>query len=381
VRASGASTEVLSARRLGRSTLARQLLLEPARLGVVEAVERIAGLQAQEPASPYIGLWARLADFDPAQLDRAIGDRRLVKATLMRATLHLVSARDYRALWPAIVPMLENQRRHDRLEPPPRATFDAIRADLADYAAEPRSLAELREHLGEVDGMPADVILWWLRRRHPLAHAPSAGPWSFGRRPLLADADAWLGAGQWLDPTSSIEHVVRRYLGAFGPASIADLARWTGLAVRLVRPGVDAVDQARDLRRLRSERGRELLDLIDAPLPEEDVSAPPRLLPMWDSTVLAYDDRTRIVSDADRARIVARNGDTLPIILVDGVVAGRWWAVADGGTTRIELEPFRRLTASDRIALEELGDRLARFVEPHEPAVYARYQRWRRDDA
>jgi hypothetical protein len=101
---------------------------------------------------------------------------------------------------------------------------------------------------------------------------------------------------------------------------------------------------------------------------------------MWDSTVLAHDDRTRIVSDKDRARIIARNGDTLPVILVDGLVAGRWWAVVEDGRTRIELEPFRRLDAGDRVAVEELGDRLARFVEPLEANVYARYQRWRNDD-
>ena len=121
--------------------------------------------------------------------------------------------------------------------------------------------------------------------------------------------------------------------------------------------------------------------MVGASLPDEDVKAPPRLLPMWDSTVLAYADRTRVISDADRARIVARNGDTLPVILVDGLVAGRWWALADGGRTRIELEPFRLLARSDRAALEELAERLAHFVEPHEPNVYSRYQRWRKDDA
>jgi hypothetical protein len=137
VSAASGTTEVLSTRRLGRATLARQLLLEPADVGVVDAVELMGGLQAQEPASPYIGLWARLAAFEAADLDRAIADRQLVKGTLMRATLHLVSAADYRALWPAIVPMLENQRRQDRLEPPPQATFDAIRRDLVRFAREP----------------------------------------------------------------------------------------------------------------------------------------------------------------------------------------------------------------------------------------------------
>jgi hypothetical protein len=376
-----ATTEVISTRRLGRAMLARQLLLEPSDVDVVGAVERIGGLQAQEPASPYLGLWARLAGFQVADLDRAIVQRQLVKGTLMRATLHLVSAADFRAMWPAVVPMLENQRRQDRLVPPPRATFDAIRRRIAGFAREPRSLAELRDHVGDVDGLPADEIVWWLRRRHPLAHAPTAVPWSFGRRPLLADADAWLGPGEWPDASVSMEHVIRRYLGAFGPASIGDIARWAGLATRPIRAGVDALDKAGDLRRFRSEEGRALLDVVGAPLPDEDVQAPPRLLPMWDSTVLAYADRTRVISDAERARIVARNGDTLPVILVDGLVAGRWWALADGGRTRIELEPFRPLARSDRAALEELAERLAHFVEPHEPNVYSRYQRWKKDDA
>ena len=357
--------------------LARQLLLESADTDVVDAVERIGGLQAQEPASPYIGLWARLSRFEAADLTAAIADRRLVKSTLMRATLHLVSARDFRSLWPAIVPMLENQRRQDRLEPPPPERLAALRERVATYAAEPRSLTELRDHVRDLDGLP-DELVWWLRRRHPLAHAPTAVPWSFGRRPLLADADAWLGDGDWLDASSATERLVRRYLAAFGPASPADIARWAGLSVGRVRVGVDAVEAAGDLRHFREDTGRALVDLADAPLPDQDIPAPPRLLPMWDSTVLAYDDRTRVVSDADRARIVARNGDTLPVFLVDGVVAGRWWAIADGGGTRIDLEPFRRLAASDRTALEELGDRLARFVEPHEPAVYGRYQRWRK---
>jgi hypothetical protein len=377
---SAAPTEVLSTRRLGRATLARQLLLEPSDLGVVDAVARIGGLQAQEPASPYIGLWARLASFDARDLDRAITSRRLVKGTLMRSTLHLVSATDYRSLWPAIVPILENQRRQDRLEPPSARRMASLRARVARFSAEPRSLTELRDHVGDMDGLPADELVWWLRRRHPLAHAPSAVSWSFGRRPLLADADAWLAPGEWSDPAAAIEHVVRRYLGAFGPASIADIARWAGLPVGRVRPGVEAVDAAGDLRRFRADTGRQMVDLVDAPIPDEDVPAPARLLPMWDSTVLAFDDRTRIVSDPDRARIIARNGDTLPIILVDGLVAGRWWAKVEGDRTRIELEPFRRLARADRNALEELGERLARFVEPHEPTVYARYQRWRNDD-
>jgi hypothetical protein len=375
-----AVTEVLSQRRLNRTTLSRQLLLEPAECKVEQAVERIAGLQAQEPASPYIGLWARLVDFDAADLDAAIAARAVVKGTLMRSTVHIVTAADYRALWPAILPMLEGIRRQDRVHPPSARRLAALRRRVTDFAATPRSLTALREHVGDVDGLTGDEVVWWLRRRLPLAHTPTGESWSFGRRPLLAHADAWLPAGDWAGEVAAIEHLVRRYLGAFGPASLADIAQWSGLPVARVRPGVAAVDVAGDLVAFRSERGRTLIDLADAPRPSDDVPAPPRLLPMWDSTVLAFADRTRLLSDEDRAKVIARNGDTLPVFLIDGMVAGRWWAPAEGSRTRIELEPFRRLAAKDRRALERLGRGLAAFVAPHEPNVYARYRRWRKDD-
>ena len=376
-----ASVPILSAGQLGRATLARQLLIEPSDADVAAAVETIGGLQAQEPASPYIALWARLVDLEPGRLDGALAKRRLVKGTLMRRTIHVVSAGDYRALWSATQAPLAGARRTDRRDVPSPRLLRRLRDFATEFATEPRTLPELRDGLGDRDGRSADELVWWLRRVHPLIHVPDEVPWSFRRRPRLVDADAWLGPGDWPDPEAATEQLVRRYLGAFGPASLADIARWAGVSVASIRPGVDAVDAAGDLRRYRSEAGSALVDLADAPMPDEGVLVPRRLLPMWDSAVLAHDDRTRIVSDQDRARIIARNGDTLPIILVDGVVAGRWWAVADSDRTRIEIEPVRRLAARERVALEELAERLARFVEPLEPNVYARYHRWRKDDA
>lgn len=376
-----AADPVRSTRRLGRATLARQLLLVPSEVDVVGAVQAIGGLQAQEPASPYIGLWARVAGFEPKTLDRAFAERRLVKGTLMRRTLHIVSASDYRALWTATHISAGGARRTDRRNVPSETVLDDLRRFGAEFASEPRTLPELRDGLGERDGRAADELLWWLRWTHPLVHLPDDVPWSFGRRPRLVDADAWLPRGEWPDPGAAIQHLVRRYLGAFGPATVADIARWAGVTVAAVRPGVHAVEKAGELRTYRDEAGRVIVDLAGAPLPDEEVPAPPRLLPMWDSVVLGHDDRTRIISDEDRARVIARNGDTLPVILVDGVVAGRWWAVAGGDGTGVELEPFRVLGDADRVALEELADDLARFVEPLEPRVYARYQRWRKDDA
>jgi hypothetical protein len=369
----------LTARQLNRATLARQLLLERADLDVVAATERIGGLQAQEPASPHIGLWSRLVGFQPADLDRAIAERRVVKGTLMRSTLHIVSAADYLHLWPAVVPMLDGIRRQDRGRPPSPRHLAALRARAEAFTAEPRGLGELRDHLGAADGMTPDEIVWWIRRRVAFAHAPSDVPWSFGRRPRLAHAQAWLGADGWPGPAEALERLVRRYLGAFGPATAADLAQWSGLAVGKLRPGIAAVDAAGDLRRFSDERGRELLDLDGAPLPDPDTPAPPRLLPMWDSTILAFADRTRLITDEDRRVVVARNGDTLPTFTVDGVVAGLWWAEAIGGDrTRIIIEPFRPpLRRADARALDEEGERLAEVVGPLEPSVYARYQRWR----
>ncbi len=369
----------ITARQLNRATLARQLLLERSKLDVVTATERIGGLQAQEPASPHIGLWTRLAGFDPADLDRALAQRSLVKGTLMRSTLHVVSAADYLHLWPALVPMLSGSRRRDGTTPPNAVRMAALRTRAETFTAEPRGLGELRDHLGPVDGMaPADV-LWWIRRSVAFAHATSDVPWSFGRRPRLAHALAWLGADGWPSEGAAVLHLIRRYLGAFGPATAADVAQWSGLAVGTVRPAVAALDAAGELRRFSGERGRELLDLEGAPLPGEDTPAPPRLLPMWESTLLAFADRTRMISDEDRRVVIARNGDTLPTFTVDGVVAGLWWAEAvGGGRTHIEIEPFRPpLDLPAAQALEREGEQLAELVAPLEPRVYARYQHWR----
>jgi hypothetical protein len=391
---------VLSLRRLNRATLARQLLLDPADApapprrstprGLASVLERIGGLQAQEPASPFIALWTRLPDFDPGDLARALDARAVVKGTLMRSTVHLASAADYRSLAPLLLAGVGPARRTDRRRPPDPSRFATLRRRIARYAAQPRNLGELRSHVGDLDGMTADEVVWWLRRSVPFVHAPADVAWSFGRRPALVHVDAWLGStpGE-ADPheaaadeaaageVSATERLVRRHLGAFGPATIADVAQWSGLPVARLRPGVDALDAAGALRRFRDERGQALIDLVDAPLPAEEVPAPPRLLPMWDSTILAFADRARHMADDDRPAVVARNGDTLATFTVDGRIAGRWWAVHEQDRTRIEIDPFRPIPRAAARALEGAGERLAAFVAPHEPEVYARYRHWR----
>ena len=374
--------EVLSLARLNRATLARQLLLDRSELDVVAAVHAIAGLQAQEPASPFIGLWTRVAGFRVEALEAAITNRDVVKGTLMRATLHAVTAADYRAFQPAVQPMLQRIRRQDRVQPPDAAELRRLSEVAAAFTDEPRSLTELREHLAaQGSDTPPEEALWWLRRHAAFVHAPVDGaPWSFGRRPQLVHAPTWLGdPDPFATEDAALDHLARRYLAAFGPASAADLARWSGLAAARIRPSLQRLEDGDELRRFADERGRMLLDLVEAPRPPAATPAPPRLLPMWDSMLLAFDDRTRVISDAHRAVVIAKNGDTLPTFTVDGRVAGLWWAERDRptGEPRLVLEPFAPIPAAARRALARELEALAALIAPHEPAVYARYQRWR----
>jgi hypothetical protein len=369
---------VLTLARLNRATLARQLLLEPATLDPVRAIEQVGGFQAQEPASPYIGLWTRLAEFAPAELDRAFRERRVIKATLMRSTLHAATRDDYVGMLPAILPMLRVLWRTSRLPYPGAEGIEALAAAALDYASEPRTNIQMRDYVGRLAGdFPADDAWWWVRRHAPFVHVPSAVPWSFGRRPSLAGAPSWLAGGAFVDEDASLRHVVRRHLGAFGPARLADVSAWSGLPVARLRPAIEAIEAADGLRRFSDEAGRELVDLPDAPIPEAGIPAPPRLLPMWDSVLLAHADRTRILADEHRRLVIARNGDVLPSFLVDGRVAGLWWTEPDGPTTRVVLEPFGRLPRPFARELERAGARLAAFVGPLEPRVYARYRQTR----
>lgn len=367
----------LNARQLNRATLARQLLLRREPLSVEDGVRRVLAIQAQSPASPYLALWNRIEAFDPATLDAAFAEDRVVKATLLRITLHAVHRADHRPLHRAMLPSLRAARLHDRRFREAGltvATADALVPHVLAYADRPRTRGEVEAHLADHLGTTPHAHVWWaLRTFAPLVHHATGGPWSFGpspsfRAPAMDDHDASERAE--LDHDEAVAVLVRRYLAAFGPATRQDVGQFSLLRQTAIRAALERI--AEDLVRDEGPGGEVLWDVTEGELPDEDVPAPPRLLPMWDSTLLAYADRRRILSDEHRAHVIRRNGDVLPTVLVDGYVRGVWRAV-DGG---IEVTAFEPLDGDAWAGLAEEAADLVAFLEPREPEVYRRYHHW-----
>jgi winged helix DNA-binding protein len=367
----------ITARRLNRATLARQLLLRRERLRVVEAVGRIAALQAQEPASPYLALWNRIEDFEPSALDRALAEREIVKGHLMRVTVHIVAAADYPALHEAMQTTLRAARLNDRRFTRTGLTAadaDALIPELLAFAASGVRTGDaleswVDERVGE---LPKPSVWWALRHYAPLVRAVTGPPWSFGVKASYhaAVTTPWAGTR-----ASAVAELVRRYLEAFGPATARDVATFGLINAPLVKAGLEQLQADGAVVRLEGPGTASLFDVLDGPLPDEDSPAPPRLLGMWDNVLLAYADRGRVTPPAYRKHIARSNGDVLPTILVDGQVAGVWRAVEAG----IEATAFHRLPkdAWDGLAAEAAS--LKRFLADRDPLVYRRYWRWWKD--
>jgi hypothetical protein len=351
------SERVLTMRELNRALLARQLLLERAKLPLPRAVERLAGLQAQHTSSPYVQLWTRLTGFERGQLTLALERRKLVKALLMRGTLHLVTPSDYWALatvrrelggvlWPPA---------YERLVPKARLA-QLAKESLEELRGANRTLQEMLTLLQPHARPPATPAFLWRRLQgHAfVVHVPPSGTWGYHKDGVYAPADEWI-PGEVPPPSEAFDHLVRRYLSAFGPATKHDLGQWAGMP-RLT-PIAEALDRL-DLRIFRDESGRALYDVPRAPLPDPDTPAPVRLVPRFDNLVLAHADRTRVLGDVPVTRIVTKNAIVHATILVDGFVAGTW-QLEKG---RVALEPFGRLSRTTRAALAEEAARLEEFV-------------------
>ena len=361
----------LTARLLNRATLARQLLLDRAQIDVVEAAHRVVALQAQEPASPYVALWNRVKDFDPAELDAAFAEQTVVKAQLMRITLHAVAARDYPAFHEAMQPTLRAARLYDRRfrsEGVAIADVDALVPDLLAFTATPRSNQDVERWLEQRFDAPKPRVWWAMRQYGPFVHAASGPPWSFGARP------AYVGARLQARPedvTTSVQWLVRRYLAGFGPATMQDIAQFGTILRPPIKAALDSLGD--ELVRYDGPDGATLYDVPDGLLPPEETPAPPRLLPMWDSVLLAYKDRRRVMPADHRTLVMRNNGDVLPTLLVDGQVAGVWRPLEGG----IEATAFHALADDAWAGLETEARGLSAFLADRDPAIYhGRFAHW-----
>jgi Winged helix DNA-binding domain len=360
----------LSARALNRATLARQMLLQREPLAVVDAVHHVVALQAQEPASPYIALWNRVARFDPADLDAAFADSAVVKASLIRITLHAVDASDYPRFHDAMESTLRASRLSDRRFTESGlsvAEIDDLLPAVVASLTRPQTRAEVEAFLEGRVGDRKGRAFWALRTYAPLHHAPTGGPWSFRTKASFVAAPKTLDRAS---PDASVTWLARRYLEGFGPATAEDFARFTLLQRSVARAAITALGT--DVEQVDGPDGAALFDIVGRPRPDEDVPAPPRLLPMWDSVLLAHADRSRIVPPDLRRVVTRQNGDVLPTVLVDGQVAGVWRAV-DGG---IEATAFRPLSDDAWEGLAAEAAALVAFLAGRDPKPYRRYDHW-----
>jgi hypothetical protein len=348
----------LTRRELNRATLARQLLLERAALPVADAVRRVAALQAQAQNPPYIGLWTRLRDFDRSELTRALHDREVVRATLMRSTIHIATAADYLRwrgpLHPALVRAFQGfhggAARQLDAEP-------VVAAALELFAEEPRTFAELRSALAErwPDVRP-ETMAYAVRAHLPLVQVPPAGTWRHGGEIRYTLAEPWLGEAPAESP--SPRELVLGYLAAFGPATVKDAQTWAGMT--RLRPTFEELRPS--LRVFRDEAGRELFDVPDGPLPGPATDAPPRFLPDFDNLILSHEDRSRFVPDEHRKKVFRPAGVVRATFLVDGTVRGTWKLERAKRTVTLVVEPFAPLAGPVRAALAEEAERLGRWA-------------------
>ena len=343
---------VLTLRELNRTALTRQLLLRRARLAPPRAIERVGGLQAQWSPSPYLALWSRLQGFRRQGLERALRRDLVLKATLMRATLHLVSARDY-PFFAAAVRDAQTVARTRGVEPPPAAAVERAIALARERPVTRRELLSILGHEERIDPLvdPRPLRqLHWLLVLAQLDQTADSAMWTPAR------VARFRNPGIALAPLpEAVQHLVSRYLAAFGPASRADAAAWSGIPVR----DLEAAFESLRLRRFRDERGRELFDLPRAPIAVGDEPASPRLLPRWDNLLLAHKDRTRVLPEEYRKTVIRKNGDVQPTVLIDGFVAGLWRE--ENG--KIALEPFAPLPRTVWRELEAEADRLGAWLK------------------
>ena len=350
----------MNLRALNRATLARQFLLKREKTKALKAIERLVAMQAQLPRPPFIGLWSRVAGFERKQLAALLERKDVVRGTLLRGTLHVLSAKDFVAFRAVFGPMLEKAITtvlRDRAKGLDVAKVTAQGAKF--LSGGPRTFEEVRAHLVGLNPEVDERALGFaVRCAVQLVQVPVEAAWSFPTDAKFALASAWLGkaTGSSTDPRP----LVQRYLAAFGPASVADMQTWSGLkdlsaAFEALRPTLVTFEDP---------RGKELFDLPKAERPDEDVEAPVRFLPDYDNLTLGHADRSRVIADAHRPLIASKNLQVPPMFLVDGFVAGTWRIERTKAAATLTMKPFEAVAKKTRAALEAEGEALLGFVEP-----------------
>jgi hypothetical protein len=342
----------LTARQLNRALLQRQMLLERSADPLPRVVERMGGIQMQYAPSGYIALWSRIRDFARRSLTDALEDKAVVQGTLLRGTIHTVSAADY---WPMLAGIRRiNREWYTRVAGDALAGVDmdaAARAARDLLASGPMRFADLAAALGE-HGFPTPAVKA-LGFSMDLVRVPPSGTWEARRADLYALSEWWT-TPVGVTEDDGLEHLVRRYLGAFGPAPTRDIASWMGLNVGQLKPTVERMELVTH----RDESGKPLLDLPDASLPDPETPAPPRFIGVWEAMLLVHARRSGVLPEELRSRVFhVRMPHSVNTFLLDGAVAGSW-RYEDG---EVRLDPFRPLTPSERTSLEDEAHGLAAF--------------------
>ena len=361
----------LSTKALSRATLDRQMLLERARKKVPAALEHLVGMQAQVPDAPYVGLWTRLAGFSPGDLAGAIEAGEAVRAPLMRATVHLVTAADCAKLRPWVQPVQERAFASQPFAGKLKGT------DLSDIIAEGQTLLTgnpmTRPELGKAlakrwpDRDPS-ALAYAVTFLLPVVQVPPRGVWGKRGPARLAPAREW--TGQPHDGQPDPGQLILRYLGAFGPATVQDVQAWSGLT--RLREITDQLGKR--VRRFRDEDGRELLDLPRAPRPDPETPAPPRFLPEYDNLLFSHADRSRVITGKRTVPLPPGNGAAQGTLLVDGLFAGTWRATRPKGQAELQVTTFAKLSKSDASAVTREGLDLLTFIAPEgKPGVVVRH--------
>lgn len=343
---------VLSTRELNRALLARQLLLERSDLPVPRALESVGGLQTQYAPSGYVGLWSRLRDFRRSSLTEALVSRTAVQGTLMRSTIHTVSAADY----PVLLAGVRSGRREWWLRVVRHQAkgldMDAAVAILRErLKLGPAKTSELKALLAS-RGIPP--IAWsgaglWLE----MVRVPPSGTWERRLADLYGLAEDWVHMRR-VTEADGTEHLVRRYLGGFGPAPLADIAGWAGIQPARIEPAVERMR----LRRFRDSAGRVLFDLPRAPLPDADAIAPVRFIGTFEALTMIHARRTQVMPEQYRPIVFnTKTPHSMPLFLIDGAVAGTWRFEAD----RVQVKPFEPLPRSLRREVDDEAKALAAF--------------------